>query len=235
VGGSSGWGVGTKQCWAQNGVATEVVIRLLRHAKGVGDIEAVEAADGPLPRALLRGSDKGYDVIGSLRLAPSCSRFFVLFVWRSSSSKLDPRWSAVTGNLRRFGVRRAIARRKGGARPRADEGGVSVHLACHAVRRKTWAPRPAEMRACVAKGSGSPHRARSGHGGIWCARTRFSRRGVKVASRAQAALKNNTRLVVSECRWRQNISRRSWKWTAGEKKARAFPSLSIELPGTATD
>ena len=74
------------------------------------------------------------------------------------------------------------------------EGGVSVHLACHA-RAQNMGAKAAEMLRLVPKTRVAVIERCSGHGGIWGARTENFETAVKVGKpAAQAALKNDTRL-----------------------------------------
>jgi glycerol-3-phosphate dehydrogenase subunit C len=71
----------------------------------------------------------------------------------------------------------------------------------------------------------------SGHGGIWGARTENFEIAVKVGKpAAQAALKNDTRFVVSECPLAAEHLMQVMEMTAGEKKPEPFRALHpIEL------
>mgnify|MGYP003339442723 CR=1 FL=1 len=79
------------------------------------------------------------------------------------------------------------------------EGGVSLHLACHA-RAQNMGPKAAEMLRLAPKTRVAVIERCSGHGGIWGARTENFDIAVKVGKpAAQAALKNDTSYVASEC------------------------------------
>ena len=79
------------------------------------------------------------------------------------------------------------------------EGGVSVHLACHA-RAQNMGAKAAEMLRMVPETRVAVIERCSGHGGIWGARTENFDIAVKVGRpAAQAALKNDTSFVASEC------------------------------------
>ena len=110
------------------------------------------------------------------------------------------------------------------------EGGVSVHLACHA-RAQNMGAKAAEMLRLVPKTRVAVIERCSGHGGIWGARTENFEIAVKVGKpAAQAALKNDTRFVVSECPLAAEHLMQVMEMTAGEKKPEPFRALHpIEL------
>ena len=79
------------------------------------------------------------------------------------------------------------------------EGGVSIHLACHA-RAQNMGAKAAEMLRLVPETRVAVIERCSGHGGIWGARTENFETAVKVGKpAAQMALKNDTSFVASEC------------------------------------
>ena len=109
-------------------------------------------------------------------------------------------------------------------------GRVSVHLACHA-RAQNMGAKAAEMLRLVPKTRVAVIERCSGHGGIWGARTENFEIAVKVGKpAAQAALKNDTRLVASECPLAAEHLMQVMEMTAGEKKPEPFRALHpIEL------
>ena len=98
------------------------------------------------------------------------------------------------------------------------EGGVSVHLACHA-RAQNMGAKAAEMLRLVPQTKVAVIERCSGHGGIWGARTENFATAVKVGKpAAQAALKNDTAFVASECPLAADHLMQVMEMTAGEQK-----------------
>ena len=195
---NTGIGAAARAVLAMNGVETEVVHPACcgMPKLELGDLEAVAAAAHTVTAALLPWVDKGYDVIA---LTPSCA-LMLKFEW----ALLLPRDSAVerlaqaTFDLSEYVV--DIAKKHGLAPGlKAIEGGVSVHLACHA-RAQNMGAKAAEMLRLVPGTRVAVIERCSGHGGIWGARTEHFETAVKVGKpAAQAALKNDTAFVASEC------------------------------------
>ncbi len=134
-----------------------------------------------------------------MALTPSCA-LMLKFEWLLVVPK-DPaleRLSRATFDLSEYVV--DIAKKHGLAEGLAPvEGGVSLHLACHA-RAQNMGPKGAEMLRLIPKTRVAVIERCSGHGGIWGTRTENFDIAVKVGKpAAQAALKNNTSLVASEC------------------------------------
>ena len=74
-----------------------------------------------------------------------------------------------------------------------------MHLACHA-RAQNMGPKAAEMLKLMPETRVEVIERCSGHGGIWGARTENFETAVKVGKpAAQAAIKNDTSFVASEC------------------------------------
>jgi glycerol-3-phosphate dehydrogenase subunit C len=191
-------GAATRAVLAKNGVETEVVYPACCGMPKfeLGNLEAVADAAKRVSAALLPWIDKGYDIIA---LTPSCA-LMLKFEWPLILPK-DPsveRLSRATFDISEYVV--DIAKKEGlapGLEP--IEGGVSVHLACHA-RAQNMGAKAAEMLRLVPKTRVVVIERCSGHGGIWGARKENFEIGVKVGKpAAQAALKNNTRFVASEC------------------------------------
>jgi glycerol-3-phosphate dehydrogenase subunit C len=183
---------------ARNGVQTEVVHPACcgMPRLELGDIEAVAAAARQVSDALLPWVDKGYDIVA---LTPSCA-LMLKFEWPLILPK-DPaieRLSRATFDLSEYVV--DIAKKHGLAEGLAPvEGGVSLHLACHA-RAQNMGPKGAEMLRLIPKTRVAVIERCSGHGGIWGTRTENFDIAVKVGKpAAQMALKNNTSHVASEC------------------------------------
>ena len=191
-------GAATRAVLAKIGVETEVVYPACcgMPRLELGDLEAVADAAGRVSAALLPWVDKGYDIIA---LTPSCA-LMLKFEWPLILPK-DPaveRLAQATFDVSEYVV--DIAKKEGlapGLKP--IEGGVSVHLACHA-RAQNMGAKAAEMLRLVPETRVAVIERCSGHGGIWGARTENFEVAVKVGKpAAQAALKNNTRIVASEC------------------------------------
>ena len=222
-------GAAARAVLAKNGVETEVVYPACcgMPKLELGDIEAVAAAARQVTAALLPWIDKGYDVIA---LTPSCA-LMLKFEWPLILPK-DPaveRLSQATFDVSEYVVDIA---KKDGLAPGLEpiEGGVSVHLACHA-RAQNMGAKAAEMLRLVPKTRVAIIERCSGHGGIWGARTENFEIAVKVGKpAAQAALKNDTRFVVSECPLAAEHLMQVMEMTAGEKKPEPFRALHpVEL------
>src|SRR5438477_514232 len=154
---------------ARNGVETEVVHPACcgMPKLELGDLEAVAAAARKVSEALLPWVDKGYDVVA---LTPSCA-LMLKFEWPLILPK-DPaieRLAQATFDLSEYVV--DIAKKEGltpGLEP--IEGGVSLHLACHA-RAQNMGAKAAEMLRLAPKTRVAVIERCSGHGGIWGTRT----------------------------------------------------------------
>ena len=151
-------------------------------------------------------------------LTPSCA-LMLKFEWPLICPK-DPdieRLSNATFDLSEYVV--DIAKTNGlapGLEPL--EGGVSVHLACHA-RAQNMGAKAAEMLRLIPKTRVAVIERCSGHGGIWGARTENFETAVKVGKpAAQTALKNDTSFVASECPLAADHLMQVMEMTAGEQK-----------------
>jgi glycerol-3-phosphate dehydrogenase subunit C len=183
---------------AKNGVQTEVVHPACcgMPKLELGDLEGVASAARTVCAALLPWIDKGYDIVA---LTPSCA-LMLKFEWPLILPR-EPaveRLSQATFDLSEYVV--DIARKEGladGLQP--VEGGISLHLACHA-RAQNMGPKGAEMLRLIPKTRVAVIERCSGHGGIWGTRTENFDVAVKIGRpAAQAALKNDTSHVASEC------------------------------------
>ncbi|MBV8392656.1 MAG: glycerol-3-phosphate dehydrogenase, partial [Alphaproteobacteria bacterium] len=169
--------------------------------------------------ALLPWVDKGYDIVA---LTPSCA-LMLKFEWPLILPK-DPaieKLAQATFDISEYVV--DIAKKEGladGLEP--VEGGISMHLACHA-RAQNMGPKGAEMLRLIPKTRVAVIERCSGHGGIWGARTENFDIAVKVGKpAAQAALKNNTSHVASECPLAGEHLMQVMEMTAGEEKPKPF-------------
>jgi glycerol-3-phosphate dehydrogenase subunit C len=191
-------GAATRAVLAKNGIETEVVYPACcgMPKLELGDLQAVAESARKVSSALLPWIDKGYDVIA---LTPSCA-LMLKFEWPLICPK-DPaveKLAQATFDIAEYVV--DIAKHEGlapGLEPL--EGGVSVHLACHA-RAQNMGAKAAEMLRLVPTTRVAVIERCSGHGGIWGARVENFDTAVKVGKpAAQMALKSNARFVASEC------------------------------------
>jgi len=191
-------GAAARAVLAKNGIATEVVHPACcgMPKLELGDIASVAAAARKVSAALLPRVDKGYDIVA---LTPSCA-LMLKFEWPLILPK-DPaveRLAQSTFDLSEYVV--DIAKQHGLADGLAPvEGGVSLHLACHA-RAQNMGPKGAEMLRLIPKTRVAVIERCSGHGGIWGARKENFDTAVKVGKpAAQAALNSGASRVASEC------------------------------------
>jgi glycerol-3-phosphate dehydrogenase subunit C len=214
-------GVAARGVLAKNGVATEVLHPACcgMPKLEIGDIDAVAEAARKVSAELLPWVDKGYDIVA---LTPSCA-LMLKFEWPLIAPK-DPgieRLAQATFDLSEYVV--DIAKKHGladGLEP--VEGGISMHLACHA-RAQNMGPKGAEMLRLIPKTRVAVIERCSGHGGIWGARTENFEVAVKVGKpAAQAALKNDTSFVASECPLAAEHLMQVMEMEAGEKKPKPF-------------
>lgn len=214
-------GAATRAVLAKNGVETEVAHPACcgMPKLELGDLESVAEAARTVSAALLPWVDKGYDVVA---LTPSCA-LMLKFEWPLILSK-DPaieRLAQATFDLSEYVV--DIAKTHGladGLEP--VEGGVSIHLACHA-RAQNMGAKGAEMLRLIPKTRVAVIERCSGHGGIWGARSENFDIAVKVGKpAAQAALKNDTNHVASECPLAAEHLMQVMELTAGEQKPKPF-------------
>ncbi|TVR82452.1 MAG: glycerol-3-phosphate dehydrogenase [Rhodospirillales bacterium] len=183
---------------ARNGVETEVVypaccgMPQLEH----GDLERVAASARKIAGALRPWVDKGYDVIS---LVPSCS-LMMKFEW----PLIEPEDEAVkalsqaTFDAAEYVV--DIARKEGladGMRPL--DGGVTVHIACHA-RAQNMGQKATDLLRLLPETDVKVIERCSGHGGSWGVMKDNFEVALKVGRPvARQALEDANRYVVSEC------------------------------------
>jgi glycerol-3-phosphate dehydrogenase subunit C len=214
-------GAATLAVLAKNGVETEVVHPACcgMPKLELGDLEAVTTAASKVSEALLPWVDKGYDIVA---LTPSCA-LMLKFEWPLILHK-DPaieRLAQATFDLSEYIV--DIAKTHGLADGLAPvDGGVSLHLACHA-RAQNMGAKAAEMLRLIPKTRVAVIERCSGHGGIWGARTKNFETAVKVGKpAAQAALKNDTSHLASECPLAAEHLMQVMEMTAGKQKPKPF-------------
>ena len=183
---------------AQNGVETEVVyptccgMPQLEH----GDIASVAARAQKVAAELGPWIDKGYDVVA---LVPSCALMLKL-EWPLivPDDAAVRRLSAATRDLSEYVV--DIARTEGLAgAPAPLEGGVALHLACHA-RAQNMGAKAREMLALIPGFEIEVIERCSGHGGSWGVMKDNFEVALKVGKpAARSAAKSGKRCVASEC------------------------------------
>jgi glycerol-3-phosphate dehydrogenase subunit C len=183
---------------ARNGVETEVVhpaccgMPKLEH----GDIDGVAKNARKVAAALLPYVEKGYDVVA---LTPSCS-LMLKFEWPlilpedESIAKL----SAATRDISEYIV--DIAKNEGLADGlKSLDGGVTVHLACHA-RAQNMGQKAAELLRLIPESDVDVIERCSGHGGSWGMMKENFETAIKVGRpAARRAVENAKKYVVSEC------------------------------------
>jgi len=198
-----GIGMATRAVLAHNGVETEVVypgccgMPRLEH----GDLESVAQSARTVAGALGPWIDKGYEVIA---LVPSCA--LMLKVEWPLILPGDPaieRLARATRDVAEYVV--DIARTEGlteGMTPL--DGGVSLHLACHA-RAQNMGPKAADMLRLIPEADVAVIERCSGHGGSWGIMKGNFEVALKVGKPvARTALKNakaanGKTYVASEC------------------------------------
>jgi glycerol-3-phosphate dehydrogenase subunit C len=214
-------GTATLGVLARNGIATEVVHPACCGMPKfeLGDLDSVAAAARTVSAALLPWVDKGYDIVA---LTPSCA-LMLKFEWPLVLPG-DPaieRLAQATFDLSEYVV--DIAKTHGLAEGLTPiDGGISLHLACHA-RAQNMGAKGAEMLRLIPKTRVAVIERCSGHGGIWGTRTENFEVAVKVGKpAAQAALKNNTSHVASECPLAAEHLVQVMEMTVGEEKPKPF-------------
>jgi glycerol-3-phosphate dehydrogenase subunit C len=193
-----GIGMAARRVLALNGVETEVVYPACCGMPQLEQGEIAKVADNAkkVSQALKPWIDKGYDVIA---LVPSCS-LMLKFEWplilpQDEDVKL---LSKATFDVSEYIV--DIAKKKGlapGLKPL--EGGITVHLACHA-RAQNMGPKAAEMLRLIPDTKISVIERCSGHGGSWGVKKEWFEVALKIGKPvARQAAKNGHPHVVSEC------------------------------------
>ncbi|MDF3073212.1 MAG: ferredoxin [Alphaproteobacteria bacterium] len=193
-----GIGMAARRVLALNGVETEVVYPACCGMPQLeqGEIAKVAENAKKVSQALKPWIDKGYDVIA---LVPSCS-LMLKFEWPlilpgDEDVKL---LSKATFDVSEYIV--DIAKKNGlapGLKPL--EGGVTVHLACHA-RAQNMGPKAAELLRLIPDTKISVIERCSGHGGSWGVKKEWFEVALKIGKPvARQAAKNGHPHVVSEC------------------------------------
>lgn len=191
-------GEATRAVLALNGVETEV---LYPRCCGMpqleqGDLARVAASAGRVAAALGPWIDKGYDIIA---LVPSCA-LMLKFEWPLivPNDAAVEKLSKSTFDVSEYIV--DIARNEGLAPGlSALDGGVTVHLACHA-RAQNMGQKAAEMLRLLPQADVAVIERCSGHGGSWGVLEGNFETALKVGRPvARQALKNAKQFLSSEC------------------------------------
>jgi glycerol-3-phosphate dehydrogenase subunit C len=193
-----GIGMAARQVLALNGVETEVVYPACCGMPQLEQGEIAKVADNArkVSQALKPWIDKGYDVIA---LIPSCA-LMLKFEWPLilPGDADVKRLSESTFDVSEYIV--DIAKKNGlapGLKPL--DGGVTVHLACHA-RAQNMGPKAAELLRLIPDTKIAVIERCSGHGGSWGVKKEWFEIALKVGKPvARQAAKNNHPHVVSEC------------------------------------
>ena len=183
---------------ARNGVETEVLhpsccgMPKLEH----GDIAGVAANAKQVAAIFKPWIDNGYDVVA---LTPSCS-LMLKFEWPLILPGDDDirLLSQATQDISQYIV--DISKNEGladGMKPL--DGGVTVHLACHA-RAQNMGQKAVELLRLIPDAAVEVIERCSGHGGSWGIMKDNFETGIKIGRPvARKALENNMKYVVSEC------------------------------------
>lgn len=193
-----GIGLAARKLLAHNGVETEVRhpgccgMPQLEH----GNIERVAEHARTVAKAFLPWIEKGYDIVP---LVPSCT-LMLKFEWPLILPDDDDikRLSGATKDISEYVV--GIAKKEGLADGLGPlEGGVTVHIACHA-RAQNIGQKAAELLRLIPDTEINVIERCSGHGGSWGIMKENFEVGLKVGKPvARQAAKAQSRYVVSEC------------------------------------
>ncbi|MGH6622118.1 MAG: (Fe-S)-binding protein [Alphaproteobacteria bacterium] len=191
-------GVATRAVLARNGVETEVVYPGCCGMPQLeqGDIAMVAEKAGRVAAELRPWIDKGYDVIA---LVPSCA-LMMKFEWPliAGGDENVMKLSEATHDISEYVV--GIAKKEGLAEGLGRiDGGVSIHLACHA-RAQNMGAKAAEMLRLMPEADIAVIERCSGHGGSWGVMTDNFETALKVGKpAARQAVRNAKHFLASEC------------------------------------
>jgi glycerol-3-phosphate dehydrogenase subunit C len=191
-------GEAARSVLAHNGVETEVAYPGCCGMPQLenGKLERVAKDAAHVAAELCRWVDKGYDVVA---LVPSCA-LMLKFEWPLILPEDEnvKRLAQATFDVAEYVV--DIAKKEGLAPGLAKvEGGVTVHLACHA-RAQNMGAKAAEMLRLIPETRVAVIERCSGHGGSWGIFKPNFETAIKVGKPvARQAAKNNTAVVASEC------------------------------------
>ncbi|WP_417514511.1 heterodisulfide reductase-related iron-sulfur binding cluster [Minwuia sp.] len=161
-----------------------------------GDLDDVARRAKKVASAMKPWIDKGYDVVA---LVPSCA-LMLKFEWPLILPD-DPeiqRLAEATRDITEYIVE--IAKNEGlAAEPKPLDGGVSLHLACHA-RAQNIGQKAAEMLRLIPDSDIKVIERCSGHGGSWGIKKENFETALKVGKNAfRAAGREDKAYVASEC------------------------------------
>ncbi len=193
-----GIGLAARAVLARNGVETEIVYPRCCGMPQFeqGDIESVSQAAAEVAAALSPWIEKGYDIIA---LTPSCA-LMLKFEWKliAPEDESVSRLADATFDLSEYIV--DIAGKEGlaeGLKPL--EGGVAVHIACHA-RAQNIGQKAAEMLRLIPDTDITVIERCSGHGGSWGIMKQHFPTALKIGKPvARKAAKSASRYLASEC------------------------------------
>jgi glycerol-3-phosphate dehydrogenase subunit C len=191
-------GVATQAVLARNGVETEVVYPGCCGMPQLeqGDLAKVAEKARRVAAELRPWIDKGYDVIA---LVPSCA-LMMKFEWPLivAGDENILKLSEATHDVSEYVV--DIAKTEGLADGLGKiEGGVSVHLACHA-RAQNMGAKAAEMLRLLPEADVAVIERCSGHGGSWGVMKDNFETALKVGKPvARQAVRNKKHFLASEC------------------------------------
>jgi len=191
-------GLATRKVLAKNGVETEIVYPGCCGMPSLeqGDLAAVAASAKTAARELGPWIAKGYDVIA---LVPSCA-LMLKFEWPLivPDDVAVKRLAAATSDVGEYLV--GIAKKEGlaeGLKPL--QGGVAVHIACHA-RAQNMGQKAAEMLRLLPATEISVIERCSGHGGSWGVMKENFEVALKIGRPvARQVAEKKPAFVVSEC------------------------------------
>ncbi|MDM7945716.1 MAG: heterodisulfide reductase-related iron-sulfur binding cluster [Oceanibaculum nanhaiense] len=191
-------GMAARRVLAKNGVETEVVYPSCCGMPQLeqGDIESVAKKARSVAQEMKPWIDQGYDIVA---LTPSCA-LMLKFEWPLilPNDEDVKRLSAATKDISEYVV--DIAKKEGLAEGiQALDGGVTVHIACHA-RAQNIGQKAAEMLRLIPDTKVSVIERCSGHGGSWGIFKENYDIALKVGKPvSRQALKEANKYVVSEC------------------------------------
>ena len=191
-------GMAARAVLARNGVETRVVYPQCCGMPQLeqGDIAKVAESAEQISSELLRHVDEGFEVVA---LVPSCA-LMLKFEWPLILPDSEPvaRLSRSTYDITEYIV--GIARQEGladGLQPL--EGGVALHLACHA-RAQNMGPKAAEMLRFIPEADLQVVERCSGHGGSWGIMKDNFEAALKVGrTAARQAGTSGKAFIASEC------------------------------------
>jgi glycerol-3-phosphate dehydrogenase subunit C len=223
-----GIGEAARAVLARNGVETEVVYPQCCGMPQLesGDLAAVAAAAKNVAGTLGPWIDKGYDVVA---LVPSCS-LMLKFEWPLivPNDEGVTKLSKATYDISEYIV--ALSKEKGLAPGLgALEGGVTLHIACHA-RAQNVGQKAAEMLRLVPDTEIKVIERCSGHGGSWGVMKGNFETAIKVGRPvARQALNDKQAHIASECPLAGLHIAQGMELMAKDAPAPSQPAHPIEL------